>query len=88
MRGARVQGLEVNGHLVTARPNTLVPLGPGSYLVVLQEAVEIRPDDDWDSLEPRIHEVEHRLLPRAVRAMIDGRLRVDGRRVRIVGEES
>jgi cell wall-associated NlpC family hydrolase len=39
LRGARVQGLEVNGHLVTARPNTLVPLGPGSYLVVLQEAV-------------------------------------------------
>jgi cell wall-associated NlpC family hydrolase len=39
LRGARVQGLEVNGRLVRARPNTLVPLGPASYLVVLQEAV-------------------------------------------------
>ncbi len=39
LRGARVQGLRVNGHAVAARPNTLVPLGPGSYLVVLQEAV-------------------------------------------------
>jgi cell wall-associated NlpC family hydrolase len=39
LRGARVQGLEVSGHRVAARPNTLVPLGPGSYLVVLQEAV-------------------------------------------------
>ena len=39
LRGARVQGLRVNGHAVAARPNALVPLGTGSYLVVLQEAV-------------------------------------------------
>jgi cell wall-associated NlpC family hydrolase len=39
LRGARVSGLMVNGHAVRATPNTLVPLGPGSYLVVLQEAV-------------------------------------------------
>jgi cell wall-associated NlpC family hydrolase len=39
LRGARVSGLMVNGHSVRATPNALVPLGPGSYLVVLQEAV-------------------------------------------------
>ena len=39
LRGARVQGLTVGGRRVVARPNTLVPLGPGSYLIVLQEAV-------------------------------------------------
>lgn len=39
LRGARVEGLTVNGRAVAARPNALVPLGPGSYLVVLQEAV-------------------------------------------------
>jgi cell wall-associated NlpC family hydrolase len=39
LRGARVQGLTVKGKRVTATPNTLVPLGPASYLVVLQEAV-------------------------------------------------
>lgn len=39
LRGARVEGLTVNGRAVAARPNTLVPLGTGSYLVVLQEAV-------------------------------------------------
>ena len=39
LRGARVSGLMINGHSVRATPNTLVPLGPGSYLVVLQEAV-------------------------------------------------
>jgi hypothetical protein len=39
LRGARVVGLTVNGKPVSATPNTLVPLGPTSYLVVLQEAV-------------------------------------------------
>ena len=39
LRGARVIGLTVNGRSVAAAPNTLVPLGPTSYLVVLQEAV-------------------------------------------------
>jgi hypothetical protein len=39
LRGARVDGLTVNGKAVAATPNTLVPLGPASYLVVLQEAV-------------------------------------------------
>ena len=39
LAGARVVGLTVNGKPVAATPNTLVPLGPASYLVVLQEAV-------------------------------------------------
>jgi phosphoribosylglycinamide formyltransferase-1 len=46
------------------------------------------PDDDWDSLETRIHEVEHRLLPAAVRALAEGRLRVEGRTVRVVEESA
>ena len=39
LRGARVVGLTVNGKPVAATENSLVPLGPASYLVVLQEAV-------------------------------------------------
>src|SRR5262249_31879284 len=67
--GARVTGVTV--HLVDEGTDT----GP----IVLQEAVDVMPDDDWDSLEPRIHEVEHRLLPCAVRAMIEGRVVAEGR---------
>ena len=81
VRDALAYGVRVTG--VTVH---LVDEGTDSGPIVLQEPVEIRPDDDWDTLEPRIHEIEHRLLPRAVRAMIDGRLRVEGRRVRIIGE--
>jgi cell wall-associated NlpC family hydrolase len=39
LRGATVAGLTIHGRSLTARANTLVPLGPASYLVVLQEAV-------------------------------------------------
>jgi len=61
--------------------------GIDSGPIVLQEALAIRDDDDWDALEPRIHEVEHRLLPRAVRALLEDRLVVEGRQVRIREEE-
>jgi len=71
--GVKVTGVTV--HLVDAGVDT----GP----VVVQEAIEIRPDDDWDSLEPRVHEVEHRLLPRAVRALLEGRLVIHDRVVEI-----
>jgi cell wall-associated NlpC family hydrolase len=39
LAGASVEGLVVDGRLVSGRPNTLVPLGGSSYLVVLQTAV-------------------------------------------------
>lgn len=71
--GAKVTGVTV--HLVDEE----VDHGP----IVLQEAVPIRADDDWDALEVRIHEAEHRLLPQAVTALLEGRLTVDGRRVRV-----
>ncbi|HEV8088619.1 MAG TPA: phosphoribosylglycinamide formyltransferase [Actinomycetota bacterium] len=71
--GVKVTGVTV--HLVDAGVDT----GP----VVLQEAIAIRPDDDWDSLEPRVHEVEHRLLPRAVRALLEDRLVIHDRLVEI-----
>jgi phosphoribosylglycinamide formyltransferase-1 len=71
--GAKVTGVTV--HLVDEE----VDHGP----IVFQEAVAIREDDDWDSLEARIHEVEHRLLPRAVRAVAEGRVRAEGRRVTV-----
>ncbi len=71
--GVKLTGVTV--HLVDEGIDT----GP----IVLQEAVEVRDDDDWDSLEGRIHEVEHRLLPRAVRALLRGGLIREGRSVRI-----
>ena len=51
----------------------LVDEGMDTGPVVMQEAIEVREDDDWDSLEARVHEVEHRLLPAATAALVEGR---------------
>jgi phosphoribosylglycinamide formyltransferase-1 len=56
-RGVRVTGVTV--HIVDER----VDSGP----ILKQEAVEVPYDGDAVELERRIHEVEHRLLPQAVR---------------------
>jgi len=76
--GVKVTGVTV--HLVDEQ----VDHGP----VLLQEAIEVHDDDTWDSLESRVHEVEHRLLPAAVRALAEGRVLVEGRRVRVLPEGS
>jgi phosphoribosylglycinamide formyltransferase-1 len=66
----------------------LVDEGVDTGPVVLQEAIAIRDDDDWDALEARVHAVEHRLLPAALRALLRGDLRIEGRHVTIAGEAS
>jgi phosphoribosylglycinamide formyltransferase-1 len=77
---ALAHGVKVTGVTVF-----LVDEGMDTGPIVLQEAIEVFDDDDWDSLEARVHEVEHRLLPEATAALIEGRIRVEGRFVRIDG---
>ena len=83
MRGvadALAYGVRVTGVTVF-----LVDEGMDTGPVVMQEAIEVREDDDWDSLEARVHEVEHRLLAGGDRRLVEGRIRVEGRKVRIDG---
>jgi phosphoribosylglycinamide formyltransferase-1 len=61
----------------------VVDEGMDTGAIVLQEPIEVLPDDDEDSLEARVHAVEHRLLPEATVALLEGRLSIDGRRARI-----
>jgi formyltetrahydrofolate-dependent phosphoribosylglycinamide formyltransferase len=51
--------------------------------IILQEAVPVRDDDTPDSLAARVQAAERRLVPEAIRLIAEGRLTVDGRRVRI-----
>src|SRR6266571_4846683 len=51
--------------------------------IILQKAVPVLEDDTEDSLAARILEQEHIFLPLAVRLFAEGRLHVEGRRVRI-----
>jgi phosphoribosylglycinamide formyltransferase-1 len=72
--GVKVTGCTV--HLVTDD----VDSGP----ILLQRCVEVRDDDDVASLHARIREQEHQLLCQAVRAFAEGRVRVQGRRARVI----
>jgi phosphoribosylglycinamide formyltransferase-1 len=77
--GVRVTGVTV--HLVDDDH-----VAPDSGPIVLQEALEVSYDDRAEDVTERLHEIEHRLLPRAVRLFCAGRLELSGRRVRVKDE--
>ncbi|HYO84527.1 MAG TPA: phosphoribosylglycinamide formyltransferase [Bryobacteraceae bacterium] len=49
--------------------------------IVLQASVPVLDDDDAESLSARILAEEHRIYPEAVRLVLSGRYRIEGRRV-------
>lgn len=58
--------------------------------ILLQKAVEIRPDDTPETLQRRVmEEAEWQLLPRAVSLVCEGRVRIEGRIAHILdGDEN
>ena len=44
--------------------------------IIAQRAIEVREDDTLDSLEARIHEVEHELYPRVIGWIAEGKVEV------------
>lgn len=69
--GVKVTGVTV--HFV----DELMDHGP----VILQQPVAVSPKDTRASLEVKIHRLEHRLYPQAVRLIVDKKVRVRGRKV-------
>ena len=53
--------------------------------IILQESVPVLDDDSADSLAERVQAKERELYPRAIQLFAEGRLRLEGRRVRILG---
>jgi phosphoribosylglycinamide formyltransferase-1 len=68
--GVRVSGATV--HLVTAE----LDAGP----IILQSAVPVLPGDSVETLASRILIEEHKLYPEAIRTILEGGWRVEGRR--------
>lgn len=73
--GVKVAGCTV--HFVDSGMDT----GP----IIIQAAVPVREDDSAGDLAARILEQEHRIYPEAIGLYAAGRLRVEGRRVRVLG---
>jgi phosphoribosylglycinamide formyltransferase-1 len=79
VRDALAYGVKVSGctvHLVDEE----VDHGP----VLFQAVVPVQDGDDEARLHERIKAEEHRLLPAAVRLVAEGRVRVEGRRARVL----
>jgi phosphoribosylglycinamide formyltransferase 1 len=74
--GVRVTGSTV--HFVDGGTDT----GP----ILAQQTVEVLPGDTEETLSVRIQAAEHELLPRVVRWISEGRVKLDGRRVTIESE--
>jgi phosphoribosylglycinamide formyltransferase-1 len=51
--------------------------------IVVQAAVPVLDDDTVEALSARILKQEHLIYPKAIQYMADGRITIDGRRVRI-----
>src|SRR5712692_5042324 len=71
--GIKVSGCTV--HFVTEGVDT----GP----IIRQAAVPVQENDTAETLEARILAEEHRIYPETIQLFADGRLSVEGRRVRI-----
>ena len=56
--------------------------------IILQAAVRVLTSDDRDKLASRILEVEHQILPRTIQLFAEGRLKIDGRKVKILKGDS
>ena len=76
--GVRISGATV--HYMDSGVDT----GP----IVAQSAVRIAPDLDEEGLSALILIEEHKLIVEAVRLHVDGRLKIEGRRVRILEKEN
>ena len=75
--GVRVSGCTV--HFVDA--------GTDSGAILIQAAVPVLDGDTEESLAARILAQEHRIYPRAIQLIAEGRVQVEGRRVRVSGEQ-
>ena len=72
--GCKVSGCTV--HLCDAGYDT----GP----ILVQKACEVRDDDTPEALAARVFELETQAYPEAIRALIEGRVSIAGRRARIL----
>lgn len=72
--GVKVTGVTV--HLVDDKMDH----GP----IILQEAVPVKEKDTLESLESRIHKVEHKLYYKAIDLFIKGKIKIEGRKTAVI----
>lgn len=56
--------------------------------IIIQAVVPVLPHDTEETLAQRILEQEHRIYPRAIQLYSEGRLVIEGRKVKVTGEDA
>ena len=51
--------------------------------IILQAVVKIEDGDSEESLAEKIHKEEHRIYPEAIKLFVEGKIKIEGRRVKI-----
>lgn len=72
--GVKVTGVTV--HFIDEK----VDHGP----IVLQESLKIKDGESLAELEERVHSLEHKLYPEAIKLFAEGKLKLKGRRVKVL----
>ena len=62
--------------------------GLDSGPIILQKALDIDQDESLEGLEEKIHKIEHKIYPLAVRYFCEDRLKIEGRKVRILDKNN
>ena len=78
-RDVLAYGVKVSGCTIH-----FVDEGMDSGPIILQTAVPVMDSDDEDTLAVRVLEQEHKLYPKAIELFLKGKLKVEGRKVRIL----
>lgn len=69
------------GVKITGATVHFVDEGTDTGPIILQDIVRVQDDDTVETLQRKVLQVEHRLLPEAVKLFCDNRLKIEGRRV-------
>lgn len=71
------------GVKITGATVHFVDEGTDTGPIILQDIVRVQDYDTVETLQRKVLQVEHRLLPEALKLFCDNRLKIEGRRVRI-----
>ena len=78
-RDVLAYGVKVSGCTVH-----FVDEGTDSGPIILQKAVEVLDDDTEETLAARVLEQEHKIYPLAIKLFVEGKLKIEGRKVKIL----
>jgi phosphoribosylglycinamide formyltransferase-1 len=51
--------------------------------IIIQEAIHIDDDDTPEKIAEKIHEIEHKIYPCAIKKVLEGKVKIEGRKVKV-----